>query len=212
MKTEKIPEATIARLSVYSRYLTKLEKEGIVKISSGHIAKGISGNPAQVRKDFAYFGEFGTRGVGYKIVELNNNIKRILGLNKVWDTIIVGSGNLGTALAQYNGFSDRNFNVVSLFDNDVEKIGSNIGDIEIKSIDDLEGYLDNNEVEIAILTVPSSNAQTLANRLIAKGIKGILNFSPTVVNAPGDVQVRNIDLTVNLEILSFNITLNNKEE
>lgn len=212
MKTEKIPEATIARLSVYSRYLTKLEKEGVVKISSGHIAKGISGNPAQVRKDFAYFGEFGTRGVGYKVVELNNNIKRILGLNRVWDAIIVGAGNLGTALAQYGGFSERSFNVVGLFDNDEDKIGDNVRDIAVKSIDDLEKFLDNNDVEIAILTVPAVNAQALANRLVDKGVKGILNFAPTVVNAPGDVQVRNIDLTVNLEILSFNLTLNNKED
>ncbi len=197
IKEIKIPEATIGRLSFYSRYLTKLQTDGVETISSEEIARGIAGNPAQVRKDFAYFGGFGKRGVGYNVAALNENIKEILGLNKEWKTIIIGMGNLGKALAYYHGFAARGFNIIGLFDKEASE--------NINAIGDLESFLDANQVDIAILTLPVDSVQLIADRLIKKGIKGIINFAPTVVHAPEDIQIRNVDLSVNLEILSYNI-------
>lgn len=197
IKKVKIPEATIGRLSFYSRYLTNLQADGVETISSEEIARGIAGNPAQVRKDFAYFGGFGKRGVGYNVAALNENIKEILGLNKEWKTIIIGMGNLGKALAYYHGFAARGFKIIGLFD---KKVSENI-----HSIDDLEKFLDEHQVDIAILTLPIDSVQLVADRLVKKGIKGIINFAPAVVHAPDNVQIRNVDLSVNLEILSYNI-------
>ena len=205
MKEIKIPEATIARLSVYSRFLTRMEKNGVETVSSVEIARGIAGNSAQVRKDFAYFGGFGKRGVGYNVVDLNKNIKDILGLNKEWKAVIVGMGNLGSALAHYHGFSARGFTITGMFDNDPKKIGTDLNNIQIMKEDELEKFLDENEVDILILTIPAEYAQDLVDRVIDKGIKGILNFTPAVIYAGEHIQIRNVDLAVNLEILSYNL-------
>lgn len=205
MKIVKIPEATIGRLSFYSRFLSKLEKDGIETVSSGDIAKGIAGNSAQVRKDFAYFGGFGKRGVGYNVADLNRNIKEILGLNREWKAVIIGMGNLGKALAYYHGFAARGFNIIGLFDNDPLLQGTKINSLEIKDAAKLEEFLDKNQVDIAILTLPAESVQFIADRVMKKGVKGILNFAPTVVSANNNVQIRNVDLSVNLEILSYNL-------
>ncbi len=205
MKIVKIPEATIGRLSFYSRFLSKLEKDGIETVSSGDIAKGIAGNSAQVRKDFAYFGGFGKRGVGYNVADLNRNIKEILGLNREWKAVIVGMGNLGKALAYYHGFAARGFNIIGLFDNDPSLQGTKINTLEIRDASKLEEFLDKNQVDIAILTLPAESVQFIADRVMKKGVKGILNFAPTVVSANNNVQIRNVDLSVNLELLSYNL-------
>jgi redox-sensing transcriptional repressor len=205
LKIVKIPEATIGRLSFYSRFLSKLEKDGIETVSSGDIAKGIAGNSAQVRKDFAYFGGFGKRGVGYNVADLNRNIKEILGLNREWKAVIVGMGNLGKALAYYHGFAARGFNIIGLFDNDPSLQGTKINTLEIRDASKLEEFLDKNQVDIAILTLPAESVQFIADRVMKKGVKGILNFAPTVVSANNNVQIRNVDLSVNLELLSYNL-------
>ncbi|MDD4342807.1 MAG: redox-sensing transcriptional repressor Rex [Eubacteriales bacterium] len=205
MKQVKIPEATIGRLSFYSRFLTKLENDGIETVSSGEIAKGIAGNSAQVRKDFAYFGGFGKRGVGYNVADLNRNIKEILGLNREWKAVIVGMGNLGRALAYYHGFAARGFRIIGLFDNNPSKKGEKINNLEIQDASELENFLEKNPVDIAILTLPGETVQFVVDRVVKKGIKGILNFAPVVVFTEKDVQVRNVDLSVNLEILSYNL-------
>lgn len=205
MKEIKIPEATIGRLSFYSRFLTKLEKDGIETVSSGEIAKGIAGNSAQVRKDFAYFGGFGKRGVGYNVADLNRNIKEILGLNREWKAVIVGMGNLGRALAYYHGFASRGFSIIGLFDNNPSKKGEKINSLEIKDSSELDEFLEKNPVDIAILTLPGESVQFVVDRVVKKGVKGILNFAPVVVATEKDVQVRNVDLSVNLEILSYNL-------
>ncbi len=205
MKEIKIPEATIGRLSFYSRFLTKLEKDGIETVSSGEIAKGIAGNSAQVRKDFAYFGGFGKRGVGYNVADLNRNIKEILGLNREWKAVIVGMGNLGRALAYYHGFAARGFSIIGLFDNNPSKKGEKINSLEIKDSSELDEFLEKNPVDIAILTLPGESVQFVVDRVVKKGVKGILNFAPVVVVTEKDVQVRNVDLSVNLEILSYNL-------
>jgi redox-sensing transcriptional repressor len=205
LKEIKIPEATIGRLSFYSRFLTKLEKDGIETVSSGEIAKGIAGNSAQVRKDFAYFGGFGKRGVGYNVADLNRNIKEILGLNREWKAVIVGMGNLGRALAYYHGFAARGFSIIGLFDNNPSKKGEKINSLEIKDSSELDEFLEKNPVDIAILTLPGESVQFVVDRVVKKGVKGILNFAPVVVVTEKDVQVRNVDLSVNLEILSYNL-------
>ncbi len=205
MKEIKIPEATIGRLSFYSRFLTKLEKDGVETVSSGEIAKGIAGNSAQVRKDFAYFGGFGKRGVGYNVADLNRNIKEILGLNREWKAVIVGMGNLGRALAYYHGFAARGFSIIGFFDNNPSKKGEKINSLEIKDSSELDEFLEKNPVDIAILTLPGESVQFVVDRVVKKGVKGILNFAPVVVVTEKDVQVCNVDLSVNLEILSYNL-------
>ena len=207
MKTLKISEATIIRLSVYSRYLTQLDKKGIVNISSGEIAEGVGGSPAQVRKDLAYFGEFGTRGVGYNVRDLNQHIIRILGLNKGWKVVIVGAGNLGSALTQYKGFRERGFEVVAVFDNDVNKIGLTLNGVPIFPITKLREVVKEQEARIGIIAVPSKYAQDVADHLVESGVKAILNFAPSVISVPENVELRNVDLAVNLEILTFNLAL-----
>ena len=206
LKELKIPEATVSRLSVYSRYLTGVEEQCIVNISSGEIAEGVGGTPAQVRKDLAYFGEFGTRGVGYNVKQLNQEIMGILGLKKGWNMILIGAGNLGSALSQYRGFQTRGFNIVAVFDNDMNKVGLKLNGFPIYAVNQMAEFIDNNDISIGIITVPSEYAQDIADILVeTKNIKGILNFAPVVLTIPEEIEVRNVDLSVNLEVLSYNI-------
>ena len=208
MKEPKIPEATVSRLSVYSRYLTEVEKQHIMSISSGEIAEGMGGTPAQVRKDLAYFGEFGTRGVGYNVKQLNQEIKNILGLSKKWNMILIGAGNLGSALSQYHGFRDRGFEIVGVFDNDLNKVGLKLNGLQIYPISEMADFIETNAISIAIIAVPSDYAQDVADLLMDTTIKGILNFAPIVLTVPEEIEVRNVDLSVNLEVLSYNIENN----
>ncbi|MGI6647718.1 MAG: redox-sensing transcriptional repressor Rex [Bacillota bacterium] len=203
MKTLKIPEATIIRLSVYSRYLAQIKRKGVVTISSGEIARGVGVSSAQVRKDLAYFGEFGTRGVGYNVGELYGYLMKILGLTTQWKLVIVGAGKLGSALAMYGGFAERGFKVVGIFDNDPRKIGQKLDNLEIMDISQLPKIVEANEAKIGIIAVPVEEAQEVADTLIKNGLKAILNFSPRVLSVPDDVVLRSVDLSVNLEILSF---------
>lgn len=205
MKTLKIPEATIIRLSVYSRHLTEVDRKGIITISSGEIAEGVGVSPAQVRKDLAYFGEFGTRGVGYNVKDLRRHILRILGLGQDWSVALVGIGNLGLALSTYKGFRERGFIITSIFDNDPKKIGTTINGVEVTSIDQLEETAAANKTQIGIIATPSPFAQEIADKLVSSGVKAILNFAPGVLNVPPEVELRNVDLAVNLEVLTFNV-------
>lgn len=206
MKALKIPEATVVRLSYYSRYLAQLANEGILTISSEDIARGTGVSSAQVRKDLAYFGEFGTRGVGYNVRELYSHIMRILGLNTSWKVVIVGAGKLGSALAVYKGFEQRGFKIVAIFDNSPERIGKSLGHLTIESVDDMVRRIEDEKIEIGIITVPAAVAQDVTDIMVKAGIKAILNFSPRVLKVPEEVILRNVDLSVNLEVLSFNLS------
>lgn len=208
MKVFKIPEATVMRLSIYSRYLHQLQGEDVETISSGQIAKGVGVSSAQVRKDLAYFGEFGTRGVGYKVDELFGHLMKILGLDKRWNVIIIGAGKLGSALALYQGFFDRGFSIVSILDSDDKKIGEKLADIVIEPLEFLDQRVQEYNIKVGMVTVPSISAQDVTNRLVAAGVKAILNFSPRVIQVPTGVTLRNVDLSMNLEVLSFNLALN----
>lgn len=207
MKIPKIPEATITRLSVYSRYLAEFSKKNIVTISSNEIAEGVGVSSAQVRKDLAYFGEFGTRGVGYNVKDLHDYIVKILGLNMEWPVVMVGAGRLGTALSMYGGFRQRGFKVVGIFDVDPNKIGQKINDVEIRPLEQLEEITKAHNAQIGIITVPASEAQEVADLLVESGIQAILNFAPKNLNVPLDIEIRNVDLAVNLEVLTFNLTM-----
>lgn len=205
MKTLKIPEATIIRLSVYSRYMTEVDRKGIITISSGEIAEGVGVSPAQVRKDLAYFGEFGTRGVGYNVKDLRRHILRILGLSVDWSVTLVGLGNLGLALSSYNGFRERGFIITSIFDSDPGKVGTLIGNVEVLPVEQLEVVVRQNHTQIGVVAVPSAFAQEIADQLVKAGVQAILNFAPVVLNVPPEIELRNVDLAVNLEVLTFNV-------
>lgn len=198
------------RLSVYSRYLDRVARQGVVTISSGEIAEGVGVSPAQVRKDLAYFGEFGTRGVGYNVKDLHRNILKILGLNNDWPVVIVGAGNLGAALSMYKGFQQRGFKIVGIFEEDDDKIGQRLADKEILPMSSMEEVILKHKAKIGIIAVPTDYAQEVANMLISFGVKAILNFAPRMINVPEDVELRNVDLAVNLEVLTFNVGANKK--
>lgn len=207
MKTLRVPEATITRLSVYSRFLERLEQKGIVTISSGEIAEGVGVSPAQVRKDLAYFGEFGTRGVGYNVKDLLHYTLKILGLDRPWPLVLVGAGNLGFALCTHKGFNDRGFSIIGVFDNDLTKIGKKIVDLEVYPLEKMGEIIDRHKVKIGIIAVPSRAAQETADLMVSNGLKAILNFAPVALNLPEGIEIRNVDLTVKLEILTFNLGL-----
>jgi redox-sensing transcriptional repressor len=205
MKSEKISELTTNRLSVYLRCLNTLAAAGIKTVSSQSLADQFNLNSAQIRKDLAYFGEFGVRGVGYFIEELRQHITNILGLDMAHRVGIVGAGNLGTALANYNGFRQSNFEVVALFDNDKEKIGRRIGHAEIMVYDvrRIERVVREEGIDVAVIAVPARVAQKVLNQLMGAGIKAVLNFAPARLRSRLDVKLKTVDLTISLESLSY---------
>lgn len=205
MKTLRVPEATVTRLSIYSRFLERLDRNGVTSVSSGEIADGVGVSPAQVRKDLAYFGEFGTRGVGYNVKDLMRYTLKILGLDRKWNLILVGAGNLGYALCTYKGFNQRGFSIVGVFDNDLTKIGKRINDIEVLPMEDMPGVIKEHNVRIGIIATPTRAAQEVADEMIGNGIQAILNFAPLPLNIPEHIEVRDVDLSVKMEILTFNL-------
>lgn len=205
LKTVKVPEATVTRLSVYSRFLERLVHDGVVTISSGEIAEGVGVSPAQVRKDLAYFGEFGTRGVGYNVKDLMHYTMNILGLDRKWPMVMVGAGKLGYALSTYRGFNDRGFTIVGVLDNDLTKIGKKIEHLDVYPIEKLAEIVKKHMVAIGIIAVPAPFAQEVAELMVANDIKAILNFAPVSLNLPENIIIRNVDLSVRLEVLTFNL-------
>jgi redox-sensing transcriptional repressor len=202
-KKFKIPDATIGRLSLYSRYLIEADEKGITTVSSQHIAKATGVTPAQVRKDLAYFGEFGTRGVGYNSRELYSYIMKILGLDKQWSVAIIGAGNLGRALSQYKGFYQRGFDITCIFDNDPNKVGKKLSDINIYSLDSLDEKVKEFNINLGMIAVPASAAQEVANKLVKAGVRGIINFAPVNVTVKENIILRRVDLAAQLEYLTY---------
>jgi len=199
----KIPEMTIRRLSVYTRCLLLLEEDGVQTISSQELAERFNLNSAQVRKDLAYFGEFGVRGIGYYVAGLKAELQRILGLDHEWPVALVGLGNLGAALFHYKGFSRQGFRVAVVFDDDPAKIGRAIDGVPIVSTVDVAREVKERSLQIAVLAVPAEAAQTVTDQLVAAGIKAILNFAPARLKVSKDVRLKNVDLSIELETLSF---------
>jgi len=202
----KISESTIRRLSIYSRVLSILEKENYETVSSKELAKRDRLTPAQVRKDLSFFGSFGTRGLGYPVSELKKRIANILGLDKQWNVALIGIGNIGSALVGYKEFQRQNFVIKIIFDNDHRKIGSNHKGIIVSDIKNLERDLKANNIEIVIIAVPATVAQYIVDDVVEAGIKGILNFAPVNLKVPDDVFLRNENMSMELEYLSFALT------
>ena len=198
-----IPDASVARLPVYLRSLYELMGEQISNVSSERLAELAGVNAAKVRKDLSYLGSYGTRGVGYDVEYLLYQMNRQLGLTRQWPIVIVGAGNLGSALANYGGFDDRGYPVAGLVDVDPAKIGRISNGVTVRHIDDLPEMVDPDGGSIGVIATPAGAAQDAADRLVRAGVRSILNFAPVVLVVPEDVSIRKVDLAVELQILSF---------
>lgn len=199
----RIPDATVARLPVYLRILTEQSDEGVDSMSSDRLADLAGVNAAKVRKDLSYLGSYGTRGVGYEVDYLVYQVRRELGLTHDWPVVIVGAGNLGQALAGYGGFGERGFPVAGIVDIDESKVGSVIGGARVRHIDELPQLVQTKRVNIGVIATPAAAAQDAADRLVKAGVTSILNFASVVLSVPRAIEVRKVDLAVELQILSY---------
>ena len=209
-KIPKIPEMTVRRLSVYTRCLQQLEEDGVKTVSSQELAERFNFNSAQVRKDLAYFGEFGVRGIGYYVAGLKAELQKILGLDREWPVALVGLGNLGSALFHYKGFSKQGFRIVAIFDDDPAKAGTTQEGVPIMPMRELAKETKARNLQIAIVAVPAESAQAVTEKLTAAGIKAILNFAPGRIRAVKEVRLKNVDLSIELESLSFYLAQGNR--
>jgi redox-sensing transcriptional repressor len=201
----RIPEMTIRRLSIYSRCLAQLEEDGVRTVSSQGFAERFHLNSAQVRKDLAYFGEFGIRGIGYYVATLRAEIQKILGLDREWRVVLVGFGNLGSALFRYRGFAREGFRVVAIVDDDPAKAGRPVNGLVILPLSELPRAVKQGGVQMGVIAVPVEAAQLVAERLVAAGVRAILNFAPARLTVPREVRLQNVDLSIELENLSFHL-------
>ncbi|WFA08721.1 redox-sensing transcriptional repressor Rex [Tissierella sp. Yu-01] len=202
-RDSQISATVIRRLPKYHRYLSDLQDKGINRISSQELSNLTGFTASQIRQDLNNFGGFGQQGYGYNVDDLHRELGKILGLDKNYTAVITGTGNLGQAIANYKGIEDAGFKVVSLFDRNPKMIGLKIRDIEVRDIDNLENFVEENNVDIGIITVPKEGAQPIADRLVKAGIKGIWNFAPCDLVVPEDVIVENVRLNESILILSY---------
>ena len=212
MKSEHIPKATIKRLAMYVQVLETLKREGSQVVSSELLARTCSVNPSQIRKDLAYFGEFGVRGVGYHVQDLIYSIKHSLGVDRVWKCALVGVGNLGKALLRHQDFKFRGFDIVGAFDCDPFKIGEEISGLEVVCTRRLKDAVKELGIEIGLITTPVNRAQRAANFLIEAGVKGIINYSPAMLTVPADIYVEYVDFFHHFYSVAFSITLDRHQE
>ncbi len=199
----RIPDATVSRLPVYLRILGEQSAAGVDSISSEGLAELAGVNAAKVRKDLSYLGSYGTRGVGYEVDYLVYQVRRELGLTHDWPVVIVGAGNLGQALAGYGGFGERGFPVAGIVDVDDSKVGSVLGGVRVRHIDELQQIVATKRVNIGVVATPGGAAQEAADLLVKAGVTSILNFAPIVLTVPRSIEVRKVDLAVELQILSY---------
>ena len=203
MNSNKIPDIIIGRLPVYLRALQRLSEKGILTTSSQELGEIIGISAAQIRKDISQFGEFGKQGTGYSIPFLIERLRDILKVDRVWEVIIVGVGDIGHALARYNGFSNRGFHISMVFDNDKQKIGQKVGEFEILDTATLPEKVKQNKIKIAMLTVPAASAQEMTDHLVKAGVKAILNYAPISLNVPPGVHVQYIDPVTHLQRMTY---------
>ena len=202
----KIAESTVRRLSLYLRFLEEFEEQGIGTVSSDALALRGGTTSAQVRKDLSFFGSFGKRGLGYAVPELAGRLREILGLGRDYQVVLLGAGKIGSALVQYRGFQKRGFEIVGIFDVDPAKIGKRWNGLTVSDISQLESELAGQAIDIGVLVTPAEVAQELADRLVKLGTKAILNFAPVQLAVPDDVSVKNVNLALELEALSYALT------
>jgi redox-sensing transcriptional repressor len=204
-RARAIPEAAVARLAVYLRVLSGMSESGVTAVSSEELSQAAGVNAAKLRKDLSYIGSYGTRGVGYDVEVLVSHIERILGLTRNHSVAVVGIGNLGHALANYGGFPGRGFPVTALFDVDADLVGIPVGGIPVNHIDEITAICREREVSIGVIATPPPAAQSVCDRLVSAGVQCILNFAPVVLQVPDNVEVRKVDLAVEMQILSFHV-------
>ena len=207
-RQEPIPTPAVRRLSLYLRQLEGFKKKERRTISSKQLGESLGLTDAQVRKDFAYFGQFGHPGIGYRVDDLVSQLRKILGTDKTWKVLLVGAGNLGRALLAYKGFEQKGFKLVAVFDADQSKVGKKHGPLIIQSINDLASIVEREGIKLAMIAVPADNAQDVADSLVAAGVRGLLNFAPVSITVPSDVALNAVDLAVQLEQLSFLVNVN----
>jgi redox-sensing transcriptional repressor len=200
---QQVPEATVARLPVYLRALHALAEAGRSTVSSEALAAASGVNSAKVRKDLSHLGSYGRRGVGYQVEELVFHISRELGLTQGWSVVLVGVGNLGHALAGYGGFSSRGFRMAALLDVDPARVGEVVAGQRVRHLDELDAVVAETGVSIGVIATPASAAQDVCDRLVAAGVTGVLNFAPAVLSVPAGVDLRKVDLALELQVLSF---------
>lgn len=203
---KRIAESTVRRLSLYLSFLEGIERQGLTTISSDELAQMGGTTSAQVRKDLSLFGSFGKRGLGYSVPELSEKLREILGLGKEWRVCIIGAGKIGAALARYRGFAERGFQVTGVYDVDDAKIGKKWENLTVRAIADLERDSAKHAYDIAVVATPAENTPALVKQVVRAGIKAILNFAPIQLAVPADVTVRNVNMAMELEGLSFALT------
>lgn len=205
---KRIADSTVRRLSIYLRFLEEFEGRGLATVSSEELARRGGTTSAQVRKDLSLFGSFGKRGLGYSVPELATVLRDILGLGKEWRVVIIGAGKIGAALAQYRGFRQRGFVVVAAYDTNPDKIGRTLEGIEIRDMTHFEADVEKKRPEIAVLSIPTDDAQQVLDRVSRAGIKAVLNFAPVQLHASGDMTVKTVNMAMELEGLTFALTNN----
>jgi redox-sensing transcriptional repressor len=203
---KRIADSTVRRLSAYLRFLEDFDGRGLTTISSEELAKRGGTTSAQVRKDLSFFGSFGKRGLGYSVPELSRQLRDILGLGREWRVVIVGAGKIGAALAQYRGFRQRGFVILGAYDNNPGKIGKTVEGMAVSDIAQMERDFAKGLPDIVVLTVPAEEAQRMLDRVVKAGVKAVLNFAPTQLQAPPDVTVKTVNMAMELESLSFALT------
>jgi redox-sensing transcriptional repressor len=206
-RPEPVPNPAVRRLSLYLRQLEAFKRKDRRTVSSKQLGESLGLTDAQVRKDFAYFGQFGHPGIGYRVDDLIGQVKRILGTDKTWNVLLVGAGNLGRALLAYRGFDQKGFRLVAVFDADPGKVGKKHGGFVIQSLAEMAATVQKQNIKLAMIAVPADSAQDVANELVAAGVRGLLNFAPVSITVPPDVALNAVDLAVQLEQLSFQVSL-----
>jgi redox-sensing transcriptional repressor len=203
MNADKIPDIIIGRLPIYLRALQRMAERGIKTTSSQELGELVGISAAQIRKDISQFGEFGKQGTGYAIEFLIEKLREILKVNRIWDVAVVGAGDMGHALANYQGFKDRGFRIVAIFDNDKSKVGRQVGNFVIEDAETMVERIKAEGIKIAMMTVPAPAAQETADKLVQAGVKAILNYAPISLNVPGNVKVQYIDPSTHLQRMTY---------
>ena len=203
--TSRIPDATVRRLSLYLRFLEDFERSGVTSVASVALAERGGTTAAQVRKDLSHLGSYGKRGLGYSVAELTGVLRTVLGLDSTWRVALLGAGRIGTALFEYRPFRQRGFHIITVIDNDPCKVGTRLGSIRIRDQQELEDALCRDRIDLVIVAVPAPVAQRLVDRVVAVGIKAVLNYAPVQLRLPADVALRNVSMLVELESLSYDL-------
>lgn len=203
MNTRKIPDIIIGRLPVYLRALQRMADMGLMTTSSQELGEHVGISAAQIRKDISQFGEFGKQGTGYSIEYLIGQLREILKVDRIWDVIVVGAGDMGHAVVNYQGFQDRGFHIVAIFDNDKEKVGQVIGEFTVEDTESMSERVKEMGVKVAMLAVPATAAQEVADQLMQAGVRAFLNYAPISLNVPGNVKVQYIDPSIHLQRMTY---------